>query len=638
MLSPANEKSPFLANVCSLAPWSGSLELAIVSDAQGRLMEVNRAFARKFGRPALDWSGQKMEDLVHGEDVAEWRVQYERLHRPPYHISREQRWNTAQGWRWINWEETALRNAMGEIVAMRSVGRDVTKNRLAEEHFRKLSQAVEQAPVSVIMTTLGGIPQYVNSHFTEVSGYTLEDIFEKEIPLLRDGHPTEASYRSCCARLAAGQKWAGELRTRRRDGKETWESVQISPIRNQWEEITYLLCLREDITERKELEFQLRQMQKMESLGTLAGGIAHDFNNIISIVRGFSELALALPDSPPRMERYLKAVHSAALRASALVSQIMLFSRKAEVKHREVRVADVAKELVGFFSETFPRNIDFNVQLDESLADVAADPNQIRQLLVNLCVNARDAMPDGGTLTLTTSRVRGALFPDLHASPDLDYLRISVRDTGVGMSAETKQRVFEPFFTTKGSHGGTGLGLAVVYGIVTNHEGLLTLESEEGHGTEFFVYLPYRPRGESSAEGAGGADAGALAPGTERILLVEDEEPIQEILSIALKDAGYRVEVAGDGEVAVELLLNGGGPYDLVVLDLNMPRLGGIEVLKLLACSSLDVPVIVASGHLTDEVSAELCKLGPADVLPKPYDLHMLGTRIRRILDGNKEA
>ncbi len=621
---------PAMAN---LAPWADSLELAVMSDPQGVILEVNRAFARKFGRSAGGWLNEPFESLVHPDDAAAWAGELERIMRPPYHIAREHRFNTAQGWRWIGWEETAVRDAVGEIIAVRSIGRDVTKHRLAEEHFRKLAQAVEQAPVSVIMTSPGGVPQYVNSRFTEVSGYTLEDIFENEIPLLRDGHPSESAYRQCCAVLAAGRKWSGELKTRRRDGQEVWEFVQISPIRNQLDEITYLLSLREDITERKELEEQLRQAQKMESLGTMAGGIAHDFNNIISIVRGFSELALSLPQSDPRMDRYLRAMHNAALRAASLVSQIMVFSRKSEVAYSSVRVDEVARELVGFFQETFPRHIAIRAELDDRLDAVAADPNQIRQLIVNLCVNSRDAMPEGGTITLSTSKVAGASLAHLHGDPALAYTRITVSDTGGGMSQDVRKRIFEPFYTTKQGSGGTGLGLAVVYGIVTNHRGLIDLQSEEGSGTTFHIYLPYRTTEPTPALPTGD-EGGAIIPrGTERILLVEDEVPIQEILSITLRSAGYSVCVAVDGQDAAERLLRGETSFDAVVLDLNMPRLGGIEVLKLLAARHICLPVMVISGHLTEEVHTELGELGPAAIIPKPFDLVTLSTALRRILD-----
>jgi len=622
----------------SLIPWADSLELAVVRNSKGAILEVNRAFARKFGRPAPDWTGGSLSGLVHPEDVLAWHAEEQRLSRPPHHISREHRWETAQGWRWIGWEETALRNELGEVLAVRAIGRDVTKHRLAEEHSRKLAQALEQAPVSVIIMTPAGTPQYVNSQFTEVTGFTLEDIFEQEIPLLRDGHASEADYRRCCAILATGRKWTGELRTRRRAGGDAWEFVQISPIRNQLEEIIYLLCLREDISERKELAEQLRQVQKMESLGTMAGGIAHDFNNIISIVRGFTELALARTQTDANVERYLRAVHDAAGRAAALVSQIMVFSRSSEVRYSRVHIDRLVEEFIGFFSETFPRNIVFKTEFEAGVDAIGADPDQIRQLFVNLCVNARDAMPDGGEIKISTGRESGAHLTALKADPDRDYFRISVCDTGIGMAPAVCKRIFEPFFTTKDDAKGTGLGLAVVYGIVTNHHGLLDVRSEEGVGTTFDIFLPLNP---SAVESGAGGDVPVLADvpkGTAKILLVEDETAIQELLSIALRKLGYSVEIAVDGQDAAERLLSGQETFDAIILDLNMPRLGGIEVMRLLASRASHPPILVMSGHLSLEVKQELEILAPSGVIAKPFELANMSRQLRRVLDDAGQA
>ncbi len=214
-----------------LTPWGGSLELAVLSDVGGQVLAVNRAFARKFGQPVPAWNGTSLTTLLHPDDADDWAELGTRLRRPPHHISREHRWKTAQGWRWLAWEETALRDADGELLAVRAIGRDVTKHRLSEEHFRKIAQAVEQAPVSIMMTTPGGMAQYVNSRFTEVTGYTLEEIFERGIPVLREGHAGDVAYRQFCATVAGGHKWTGELRTRRKDGGEVWEFVQVSPTR-----------------------------------------------------------------------------------------------------------------------------------------------------------------------------------------------------------------------------------------------------------------------------------------------------------------------------------------------------------------------------------------------------------------------
>jgi PAS domain S-box-containing protein len=619
-----------------LEPWAGSLELAVLFDPAGRLLAVNRAFARKFGQPEQTWAGRSLASLVHPDDAEDWADSTPRLRRAPHHISREHRWQTAQGWRWLAWEETARRGPAGEMVAVRAIGRDVTRHRLSEEHFRKIAQAVEQAPVSIVMTTPGGVAQYVNSRFTEVTGYTLEEIFERGIPVLREGHASEAAYRQFCAVVAGGHKWTGELHTRGKHGREVWELVSVSPIRNHLDEITHLLSLREDITERKTLEDQLRQAQKMESIGTLAGGIAHDFNNIIAIIRGFTELSLTIAPADPRLVRYLGSVHDAALRASGLVGQILTFSRKNEVAYRAVRLDEIINELMGMFAETFPRSIELRKNLDSSIEAFSVDPNQIRQVLVNLCVNARDAMPDGGVITLSTRRVPGSQLVALKGDPAQEYACISLADNGPGMTAEVRARIFEPFFTTKQGSGGTGLGLAVVYGVVTNHHGLLDLETAQGQGATFHIYLPLKTRQDDVPALYGHGREARLAPGRERVLLVEDEVALLELLETVLQNAGYEVLAAANGTEAVERIQTFGRRLDAVVLDLNMPRLGGIEVLKFIRQQQLGLPVLVTSGHLTPEVKAELKELGQVHVLEKPFELSVFGEMLRDAVGSRK--
>jgi PAS domain S-box-containing protein len=641
-MSPDSCDFPVLApcGPGALAPWADSLELAVFYRFDDhRVVEVNRAFARKFGQAAATWASRHVPSLIHPDDLGGWSELAGRLSRPPFHVSREHRWQTAQGWRWIAWEETAVRDEDGIPVAVRAIGRDVTKHRLAEEHYRKLAQAIEQAPVSIAVTTPGGTPQYVNSRYTEVTGFTLEEIFERQIPLLREGHSSDAAYRRFCAVVASGNRWAGELRSRRKDGGENWEFVQVSPIRDHRDEIAYLLCLREDISERKAMEERLRQAQKMESLGNLAGGIAHDFNNIISIIRGFTELAISVSGPDEALQRYLHAMHAAALRAASLVGQIRAFGLKSEISYRPVRLDDIVRELGGLIHETFPRGIELRLELDGTLESFAADPDQLRQVLLNLCVNARDAMPQGGVLTIATGRVPGARLAAIGLDPTLDYAHLRVTDTGVGMTAAIKSRVFEPFFTTKQDSGGTGLGLATVYGNVRNHQGAIDLETEPGAGSTFHVYLPLRARVEVDTVAPGDRSGAEVPDGTERVLVVEDEAQIQEMLGVALRVAGYEVDAAMNGAEAIDRLLGEfARPPDVIALDLDLPRLGGLDVLKIIRGRWPEQPVLVMSGNLNPEARAELARLEQRAVLEKPFELTEFGRALRTLLDERRVA
>jgi PAS domain S-box-containing protein len=615
-----------------LGPWENSADPAYCCGLDGRLIASNLSFARKFGRTTSSLPGTSVAEFVHPDDISAENAFNADLVRPPHRTVCELRWLTPQGVRWFAWEKVAQQDANGTVIAIRAVGRDITRQRLAEEQFHRLSSAVEQSPVAIVITDLDGHAQYVNPKFTEVTGRTLEDILDQNIQVLRDGHSNEDSYREFWDTVRSGREWRGEFSTHRNDGSVIWESVKVSSMRNPAGEITNLLCLREDITSRKALEGELRQAHKMESLGTLAGGIAHDFNNLLAIIHGYSEFCLQGGADAAILEKGLKEIHRAAERASGLVKQILTFSRKAEIRYAPIDLNQLTRDLIALMAETFPRTVTFNLALADKLPPLLADQTQLQQIVLNLCVNARDAMPKGGTISVTTSTRAGSELVARHptADPTCRYACLDVSDTGTGMTPEVRARIFEPFFTTKRANQGTGLGLAVVYGIVLSHRGFIEVDSTIDVGSTFHVYLPL-----AVAVTAGSAviTQEDFPCGTESLLVVDDESSLRTLLSATFVRKGYRVATAANGLEAIEIIGDTTHPIDAVLLDLNMPGTSGLEVLKVIRVCRPDLRVLVVSGHISPEIRAEFEALNQREFLQKPYKLDDVGRRLRKLLD-----
>jgi two-component system cell cycle sensor histidine kinase/response regulator CckA len=613
-----------------LGPWAGSTSPVYCRDVQGRILAANPAFGRRFGRSGQSFAGRTVADFIHRDDGPALVAADAELRRGPGQAEHQSRWRTPQGWRWFTWEESLIADGPG-AGGIRAVGHDITRLRLAEEQTYKLSRAVEQSPVAMVITDPEGRVQYVNAKYTETTGQTLEGILDANTDVLKALHPDEASARAFWETVRAGGEWRGEHVHDRADGKRLWESVQVSGLRNTQGEITHLLCLREDISSRRELEDQLRQAQKMESIGTLAGGIAHDFNNLISVINGYAEFAELNPGDPATVRKSMQEIRKAAQRASGLVRQILTFSRKADVRFSAVDVNQLARDLTALLGETFPRNVSFHFALDAQLPHLHADQNQLQQVILNFCVNARDAMPGGGTITVATARAEPAKLPP-GLKPGRDYARLTVSDTGTGMTPEVRARIFEPFYTTKAVNQGTGLGLSVVYGIVASHEGALHVESQPGKGSSFHVFLPLAA---TRAATVAAPRPDEFPGGTESVLVVEDETPLRLLLEATLRQRGYRVEGVADGLEAIGRLTAPGAPFDAVLLDLNMPGASGLDVFRVIRATRPTQKVMVVTGHLYTSASAEFESLGQQHFLAKPYTLTELGRRLRQLLDAD---
>ena len=426
-----------------------------------------------------------------------------------------------------------------------------------------------------------------------------------------------------------------ELEMRQRDGDPVYVVARLIGTFAQGE-LTGLQVYLFNDTKRKRLEQQLMQAQKMEGLGTLAGGIAHDFNNILAIILGYTNRLETFRSKPKEVPGAIKVIKEAVERGAALVQQLLTSARQTEARFSSLDLNGLVRDLEKMLQATFPKMINFDLQLQPDLPTITADRSQIHQVLLNLCVNARDAMPNGGTLTLETSLTAGAQLTEIFTGASAErYACVRVRDTGAGMTPQVKAHIFEPFFTTKERGKGTGLGLSVVYGVVNNHRGFVQAESEPDAGTTFTVYLPVE---HATEEGLGKTKVLLKQHASKTILLVEDEEMLRELGVSILEGEGYRVLAAKDGLEAVALFEANSDEIGLVVCDLGLPRLGGREAFLKMKQSKPDVRAIVASGYLEPTIRSEMLKAGVIDTIQKPYDFHELLAKIRAAIGPEEVA
>ena len=428
-----------------------------------------------------------------------------------------------------------------------------------------------------------------------------------------------------------GQLHGAESEWRRRDGGIVVVRLHMRRISIP-EHPEALEVIAEDVTELRAMERQLRQAQKFEAIGQLAGGIAHDFNNVVGAILGWAELGYEQNKDTPQLAERFSRIREQADRAAALTRELLAFARRQVLEPRAVDLNSVTSSLISFLEKVIPKDIEIKVT-KAPLDEVKADPTQVEQVLMNLCLNARDAMPNGGRLHIETEMVEldeayCRSYP--HVTPGL-YAVLSVADTGMGMDAETREHIFEPFFTTKGPGKGTGMGLATVYGIVKQHGGFLHAYSEPGQGTLFRVYLPAAStRVTDNAATHGPTTSLADIRGTETILLAEDHEAIREMARQTLLSLGYRVFSACNGEEALQLCEN--KTPDLAILDVVMPKLGGPAAAAKLAERFSGLPVLFTSGYSQD-ADAVATATANARYLQKPYSPTTLGRLVREILD-----
>ena len=533
----------------------------------------------------------------------------------------------------------------GKVIGIQGVARDITERKRLEEAILEsrdtLTRILDQTPLAVTVLDARGNLTDVNgawlrlfgaAHRDEVVGHlnVFHSPFFRALGLAAE---LDTVYRGGVVDVPAltidPARAKEELPL---EGQEVTVHARMFPVFERNGRLVNVVAMMEDVTERRRLEEQLIQSQKMESIGLLAGGIAHDFNNILGGILGYASFVKAQVQKGDRIYPHLETIERSALRAADLTSQLLGFARGGKYVVGPIQVNDLVRETSELLRGTIEKNITVETIPDTANPVIEADASQIQQVLMNLCVNARDAMPGGGTLTIVTERLRApdAFLRSVLDGRQGDYVRIDVADTGVGIDRAIRNRIFDPFFTTKEKGQGTGLGLATVYGIVKNHNGFINVESDIGAGTTFSVYIPAVDRPVPRAEGPEARVAG----GRETIMVVDDEETIRFLVRDILQQMGYTVLGAAEGEAAVELYTRNRGRIDLVILDMTMPGMGGRETFEKLKEIDPGVRAILSTGYAEDERARQMLALGVRAFVQKPYRVDELASAVRRILDA----
>jgi PAS domain S-box-containing protein len=522
--------------------------------------------------------------------------------------------------------------------------RDVTLRKQALEDLVRehdfSTKILDIAGVLVAQLGSAGEILLVNRQFEEVTGYTRSQVAGKKMSALLISRTTREAYLRAFAGVLEGKVPSSvEFPLMSRTGEERLVAWNHAVLRDPDGRVTSVIAAGTDVTESRRLESQIIAMQKMEAVGTLAGGIAHDFNNLLTGILGNLDLASeAVPSASPAAAKVQESI-KASERAAIMVRQLLDFSRRSPSERRAIDLRKVAQEVVDLFAQAIDKRIEVKTYSTSDLWLAAADPGQMHQVMMNLCVNARDAImeclernppagaPPGGyeIRIVSGNAVVGEEYRRQYpyAQPG-EYVVLSISDNGSGMDEATKQRVFEPFFTTKKLGRGTGLGLSTVYGIIKQHEGWINLVSQPGRGTTFHIYLP---RAAGRQEEMPSHEAAKPRTGKETILLVDDEEMIRDLARQILELHGYSVVTAADGQEAIDLYLTQRGRFALVILDLTMPHLSGTEVLTRIRNVDPQAKVILSSGYPSGETSRA------SAFLPKPYRAGLLTRVVREVLD-----
>lgn len=534
--------------------------------------------------------------------------------------------------RYLAINNTILRDTKGNVVGVASIGEDITERKQNEAALYLQSEALIAAANAIVITDTTGIIEWVNPAFCKMTGYSQEQIIGKNPrDLIKSGHQDQKVYENLWNTILSGRVWRGEFLNKRKDGSIYPEEEIITPVRNSHNEIAHFIAIKRDISlqkkleeENKKLTEQFYQTQRLDSIGKLAGGIAHDFNNLLVPILGYAEMGMIETDQDTTLHTHFTHIQEAGTRAANLTRQILAFSRQQMLELRTIDLNQVITEFQKMLQRLIGEDIELITNLEENLHMMKADKSQIEQILLNLSINARDAMPNGGKLIIESANVtidEAAVVDPLDITPG-DYIVLTVTDTGHGMDAETQQRIFEPFFSSKTRDKGTGLGLSTVFGIVKQHSGSIQVTSEPDKGTTFTVYFPQTDA--PIATDAKNNLEEYQQPGSETIMVVEDDADVRELVYETLHNNGYKVLVAqepAEGLVQADMYQD---KIHLLLTDVIMPHMNGPELYKQLVIIRPDLKVLFMSGYTDNKILQDDVLKKNVAYLQKPFSIQGL--------------
>jgi len=609
-----------------------AIDAIFIKNLESKYIYVNPAMEKLFDSPAENLIG-KTDIQLFGETEGKSIIELDEIVLNGEVVVKEYNKTVNKKVYSFHTIKVPLKNSEGEIIGLCGIARDMTKRRGIEEENRNLIQMVEQSPVVVVLTDLNGNIEYVNPKFTSVTGYSFEEAKGQNPRIMKSGETSSEEYEKLWETITKGDIWHGEFHNKKKNGELYWEDATIGPVKDIHGEITHYLAVKEDITKNKRMTQQLQQAQKLEAIGRFAGGIAHDFNNILQVIIGyvyFAEQDLSENDS---RFKNIEEIRKAADKAAALSYQLLAFSSSQVLEPRNININNLIEGLLKMIRRIIGENINLQFDAVKNLDSIHADPSQIEQIIMNLCVNARDAMMNGGDLIIKTENiVIGDEYCQKYSwGKKGKYILLTVTDTGLGMDKATVDKIFEPFFTTKKESNGTGLGLATVFGIVRQHGGMINVFSEEGKGTTFKIYFPIVERKYGLTERK---SEYSVQGGNETILIAEDDKAIRNLAMRILEDVGYKVIVAVDGSEAVELFKQNSDEISLVILDMIMPNMGGLSAFKCIEKINPDAKVLFCSGYSSKTFWDDFASMEKAKKIHKPYSRNSLLKIVREILDS----